>query len=279
MSILGNMLGSVVNTIGGIIGGVANRSLDQQAINQQNQYNRIMRDEERVYDKKMLDESRAYDREIYRQDYEQNRRDFLENRSYEYDMWQKQNQYNSPEEQMKRLKAAGLNPMLVYGHGVTQSAGSIPAGSAPQSMQGGQKAPLKSDQLRSDRTRGQIDLGNMAENYYRIRAMDEQLENLRANREDVEARTKLVNVQVEMARRDLDIIKETDKLPVRLRSSDPWQAQAVARGLASGVSLLGQHNGIIKGAIGDRTIDKLTLPGIMRGGWKALINYLKGKEE
>lgn len=31
--------------------------------------------------------------------------------------WNMQNEYNSPEAQMQRLKAAGLNPNLVYGHG------------------------------------------------------------------------------------------------------------------------------------------------------------------
>lgn len=31
--------------------------------------------------------------------------------------WEMQNQYNSPQEQMARLKAAGLNPNLVYGNG------------------------------------------------------------------------------------------------------------------------------------------------------------------
>lgn len=31
--------------------------------------------------------------------------------------WERQNQYNSPAEQMKRLKEAGLNPNLVYGKG------------------------------------------------------------------------------------------------------------------------------------------------------------------
>lgn len=33
------------------------------------------------------------------------------------DFWNMQNSYNSPEQQMQRLKAAGLNPNLVYGSG------------------------------------------------------------------------------------------------------------------------------------------------------------------
>lgn len=46
-------------------------------------------------------------------------------------MWNAQNAYNTPAEQMKRLKDAGLNPMLVYGHGsvVGNTAGSMSAAS------------------------------------------------------------------------------------------------------------------------------------------------------
>lgn len=47
-------------------------------------------------------------------------------------MWNLQNQYNSPTEQITRLKVAGLNPNLVYGSGVTgNNAGTIPKYSAP----------------------------------------------------------------------------------------------------------------------------------------------------
>ena len=39
--------------------------------------------------------------------------------------WERQNLYNSPAEQMKRLKAAGLNPNLVYGDGATTTAQAV----------------------------------------------------------------------------------------------------------------------------------------------------------
>lgn len=44
------------------------------------------------------------------------------------DNWNLQNAYNHPKMQMARLKEAGLNPMLVYGHGsvVGNTAGAIP---------------------------------------------------------------------------------------------------------------------------------------------------------
>lgn len=40
--------------------------------------------------------------------------------------WMKQNEYNSPKEQMKRLKEAGLNPHLVYGQGAVANNATTP---------------------------------------------------------------------------------------------------------------------------------------------------------
>lgn len=40
--------------------------------------------------------------------------------------WNRQNAYNSPAAQMERLKAAGLNPNLVYGHGADATASQMP---------------------------------------------------------------------------------------------------------------------------------------------------------
>lgn len=48
-------------------------------------------------------------------------------------MWMEANQYNSPAAQMVRLKAAGLNPHLVYGgNAVGNQSGSIPTYQAPR---------------------------------------------------------------------------------------------------------------------------------------------------
>lgn len=48
-------------------------------------------------------------------------------------MWNLQNAYNSPSQQMKRLKDAGLNPNLVYGNGAVgnTSGGTLPQYHAP----------------------------------------------------------------------------------------------------------------------------------------------------
>lgn len=46
--------------------------------------------------------------------------------------WNMQNAYNSPEAQVARMKAAGLNPALMYGQGNTGNAGSIQSPDAPR---------------------------------------------------------------------------------------------------------------------------------------------------
>lgn len=50
------------------------------------------------------------------------------------DMWNRNNAYNAPQAQMERLKAAGLNPNLVYGTGTVSgnTSGQIPKYQAPQ---------------------------------------------------------------------------------------------------------------------------------------------------
>lgn len=54
--------------------------------------------------------------------------------NYNSAMWNLQNEYNTPEAQMQRLSAAGLNPRLMYGNGSasTGQASSPPQYSAPQ---------------------------------------------------------------------------------------------------------------------------------------------------
>lgn len=47
---------------------------------------------------------------------------------YNYKMWTLQNEYNSPAAQVQRLKDAGLNPALVYGHGNA----TVPSAQAPR---------------------------------------------------------------------------------------------------------------------------------------------------
>lgn len=63
-------------------------------------------------------------REFAQHQYDQQRADALA----DYEMM---NTYNSPAEQMERLKAAGLNPNLVYGGGTTTSSATVRSSSPP----------------------------------------------------------------------------------------------------------------------------------------------------
>lgn len=59
----------------------------------------------------------------------------MELAKYKYDrdleMWNKQNEYNTPAAQMQRFAQAGLNPNLIYGRGEGGNAGSAPEFEAP----------------------------------------------------------------------------------------------------------------------------------------------------
>lgn len=62
-----------------------------------------------------------------------NRHEIRRKQEKDIELWHEQNAYNHPKEQMARLKAAGLNPYLVYSHGnaITPSAQN-PGGTAAQ---------------------------------------------------------------------------------------------------------------------------------------------------
>lgn len=60
---------------------------------------------------------------------------YEDQKQYNLDMWNRNNEYNSPTAQMARLKEAGLNPNLVYGNGATatsQGPASAPSAPTPQ---------------------------------------------------------------------------------------------------------------------------------------------------
>jgi len=67
--------------------------------------------------------SRQFSREMYERQFNDNIR-----------FWNMQNEYNSPQSQMNRFQAAGLNPNLIYGQGNSGPAGAIstPDVQAPQ---------------------------------------------------------------------------------------------------------------------------------------------------
>ena len=85
--------------------------------------------------------------------------------SRDLDMWQRQNLYNTPLEQMRRIQAAGLNPNMIYRSGsVTgNTQGQIPKYSTP----------------RADYHDKSIQIGGMLDNYQDFRQKQATHDNLK----------------------------------------------------------------------------------------------------
>lgn len=92
-----------------------------------------------------------------------NRKDYKIQRSDNLKDWHMQNEYNSPTQQMARLKAAGLNPHLVYGSGADAQMGA-PIG----------KSDLKETQL----TAPQFDVDSVIGAYNSTRGMTANIQNI-----------------------------------------------------------------------------------------------------
>ena len=91
-----------------------------------------------------------------------------QSREHDVNMWNQQNQYNTPQQQMQRLTEAGLNPHLMYGQGNTGNAASP------------QKAPVP--QVENELSSlSQMSLAPVISMYQDWRVKNAQIENLNAN--------------------------------------------------------------------------------------------------
>lgn len=116
-------------------------------------------------------------------------------------MWNLQNVYNSPTQQMARLRSAGLNPNLVYGSGVTGNS----AGSTPQY----QPADIKRAELSSYRGWNQ-GLTDAVSNFLAYRSNRAQVENMEAQNSLIRQQTateatRQANIAASTARSEFDL--------------------------------------------------------------------------
>lgn len=116
-------------------------------------------------------------------------------------MWNLQNEYNSPTQQMARLRSAGLNPNLVYGNGVTGNS----AGSAPQY----QPADIKRAELSPYRGWNQ-GLSDAVSNFLAYRSNRAQVENMEAQNSLIRQQTateatRQANIAASTARSEFDL--------------------------------------------------------------------------
>lgn len=132
--------------------------------------------------------------------------------------WNMQNEYNSPTQQMARLKAAGLNSNLVYGNGADTQAGPV---RNTESKSWNPQAP-------------QLDIGGAANQglmaYQDIRLREAQLNNLKANNTILleEAMNKVAQRNALIAN-TTRTMADTDKIKFDLslnKQLAPYQVQA-----------------------------------------------------
>jgi len=97
------------------IGGSVVNSAQQAKINQANIDSQQAINNANIKNQKELNQQNI---DWSREQYNMSKQDSL-------DRWNMENDYNSPQAQMKRLQEGGLNPHLVYGNGATAGGGSI----------------------------------------------------------------------------------------------------------------------------------------------------------
>lgn len=99
--------------------------------------------------------------------------------SKDLEMWNRQNDYNSPVNQMARLKAAGLNPNMIYGSGSGGASGNAAAAQMPH-----YNAPTLNYDYKPA-----IDLPSMLGAYQNFRMQQVQIDNAKAQRRFIDAQT------------------------------------------------------------------------------------------
>lgn len=104
--------------------------------------------------------SRAFSREMYGLQKQDN-----------LEFWRMQNEYNSPEKQIERLRAANLNPSLMYGGGTSAAAGQADKIATPDVQAAQFRVPEFGDIGAA---------GNMIGNYFDTKIKQAQYSNLKA---------------------------------------------------------------------------------------------------
>lgn len=139
--------------------------------------------------------------------------------AYEKDleMWNRNNEYNNPAQQMERLRAAGLNPNLVYGNGsvVGNTSGETPKFKAPQIN------PITNGGFVSDAIQNSMMYGYQLEN---AREQNELLKTQNAVKQqemfETAARTAETYARTARSRFDLELAEELRQYTVQAAAAN-----------------------------------------------------------
>lgn len=156
----------------------------------------------REYQDKWNSDNRLYSQEMYNK----TRQDALQDRDFE-------NAYNSPKQQMQRLKEAGLNPRLIYGG----STGIMSSSSARAATMNNPNTEAPKFDM-SQAGQGLSNLGEVLGKFFQQRNLEAQTDNLRETRELIEAQTDATRAgipytesQTNMSNFNLEFAKKTEQ--------------------------------------------------------------------
>ena len=116
-------IGSLVSTIGNYFSTKSTNKANQNINNQNISFNKEQNELDRAFNAEEAQKSRDFNAE-------QSLLQFERESNFAKEMWDKENEYNTPANQLARLEAAGLNPNLFGGNNVAGSAPSVSASSA-----------------------------------------------------------------------------------------------------------------------------------------------------
>lgn len=153
--------------------------------------------------------------------------------AYNYAMWNKQNEYNTPAAMMKRYEDAGVNPMLVTGQGNGGNAGSVAPASSAQFQ----------DQLRGDfGINAAIGVLSQLAQLRKVKAdtenaeTDTELKRSGIDKNNAEISAINENAAWTATRNAIDVLKRDNFMPVQL---DKLKSELVGIGLQN--NLLSLH--------------------------------------
>ncbi len=199
-----SILGGIVAGVGSLFGGLGSSAMNNKAVQDTNKTNMEIAKYQAQWQQQ--ENEKAYQRSL--------------------NMWNLQNEYNSPTQQMARIRAAGLNPNLVYGNGVTGNS----AGSAPQ------YEPAKFNAPTMQAYRGwNLGISDAISQFLAYRTAKAQVDNMEAQnglirQQTATEATRQANVAVSTARSefDLSMAKKLKDVSVSSAIADMNQKQAGA---------------------------------------------------
>lgn len=199
-----SIVGGIISGVGSLLGGLGSSAMNNKAVRDTNKANMEIAKYQAQWQQQ--ENEKAYQRSL--------------------NMWNLQNEYNSPTQQMARIRAAGLNPNLVYGNGVTGNS----AGSTPQ------YEPAKFNAPTMQAYRGwNLGISDAISQFLAYRTAKAQVDNMEAQNSLIRQQTateatKQANIAASTSRSefDLNMAKELKDVSVSSAIADMNQKQAGA---------------------------------------------------